>query len=230
MNNVTENLPRCVVCQDDKVIDNGAGEYIPCEMCQFIHGLPRPVVVRFADDMEQRLQENDHKTGWHGESKQYMANILSKAASDLLLSLVSNAPVQYVTTRAADVANIAMMIADNEQTGAWPKVGQVIQNIGTGKFLKYTDEDCGDSDFHFVYVDRADQAEKYESLQHALYVAYWHSEIGQRYRVIDYDAGGVQYIVLHGNWVIEQPGMEADAVPADKSQVVKIVDCEGKLS
>lgn len=120
MDNVINNLPRCIVCQDDKTVDNGMGDAIPCEMCQFVHGLPRPVVVRFADDMEQRLLENDHRGGWHMEGKEYMGDLLTKAVSDLLLSLGSDASAQLVTTRAADVANIAMMIADNEQMRAWP--------------------------------------------------------------------------------------------------------------
>lgn len=215
MDNVTEKLPRCVVCQDDKTVDNGAGEAIPCEMCQFVNGLPRPVVVRFADDMEQRLLENDHKGGWHGITKQIMADLLAKASSDLLLSLASNAPVQYVTTRAADVANLAMMIADNEQTGAWPKVGQVIQDIDNGKYLKH---DGTESDtFPFVFVDRPDQAEKYEDLGHALHVARYYTEVGHKYRVIDYDAGGVQYVLTDpwtDTWAIEQEGIEALAIPA----------------
>lgn len=212
--------PRCVVCHDDGVVDNGAGENIPCDMCQFVNGLPRPSVVRFADDMEQRLRENDHKGGWSRETKQHMANIMARAVQDLLLSLVSNASVQYVTTRAADVANIAMMIADNEQSGAWPAQGQVIQDIDNGKYLKYNSEQPDRfpylEDFPYIHVDRANKAEQYEFLEHAMQAAVLYGEAGRRYRIIDFDAGGIQYIMSGGQWVIEQPGIEADALPAER--------------
>lgn len=210
------NEPRCVVCQDEGMIDNNMGEMIPCEMCQFIHGLPRPVVVRFADDMEQRLRENDHKGGWSGGSKQHMANILAKATGDLLQSLKDNQTVQHVTTRAADVANIAMMIANNEQSGLWPKKGYVIQEITTGKYAKH--DGSNNADFPFVYVDRADHAESYVTLDHALYVAFWAMEIGKQYRVIDFDHGGVQYIHIGGgNWKTENSTDTSEPIPHQRT-------------
>lgn len=209
-----KKLPRCVTCNDDAVVDNGIGEKIPCEMCQFVHGLPRPVVVRFADDMEQRLLENDYKGSWRNESKQNLADLLTKAATDLLIAISQNEGAQLVTTRAADVGNIAMMIANNEQTGAWLKSGVVIQDIETGLFLKHDGTDR--LDFPFYYVARADKAERYERLSHALYVAYWMGEIGQKYRVIDYDHGGAQYVHAGGGQWVPEGVTEAVGIPAER--------------
>lgn len=206
--------PRCEYCNDELEVPTGVvhgsiTEYMPCYMCQYTDGLPRPVIVRFSEDMEQRLLENDYRGGWDKESKQSMANQLAKATGDLLKAMVDNEGMQFMTTKAADVANIAMMIANNEQLGAWPKKGYVIQDIDTGKFAKHSGEKG--QDFPFIYVDRADQAESYENLDHALYVGFWHMEVGRKYRVIDYDHGGVQYVhVGGGNWALE--GAEAQAV------------------
>lgn len=108
-------MPKCGTCNDTKVIYNGMGETIPCEMCQFVDGLPRPVVVRFATDMEQRLQENDHRGGWNDLHTEWQDRLIT-AVGDLFMEYNSqDVNAHKVTTKAADVANIAMFLADIAQ-------------------------------------------------------------------------------------------------------------------
>lgn len=209
--------PRCNACGDFGEIPHGEGDMVPCEMCQFTNGLPRPVVVRFAEDMEQRLLENDHKGGWGRESKQHLVNLLTKATTDLMIAMKNNEPMQLITTRCADVANITMMIADNEQNDTWPKNGIVIQNIDTGLYVKVYDFEDSE-EYLFKYVDTVAHAERYEDLNQALSVAYHYMEAGRRYRVIDFDNGGIQYVLQPIGWVVETEGVEGMAIPADRSQ------------
>jgi hypothetical protein len=65
----------------------------------------RPEVQWFAEQMELALQANDHKLGWKDCSKDWLNEQLHRHTRYLLQD--------NITRRAANVANFAMMIADN---------------------------------------------------------------------------------------------------------------------
>lgn len=82
----------------------------------------RPVVQRFAEVMEAKLRENDHKGGWEEDSPSDLFARLMEESNELERSFEPVAgcvPVVHdaalaskVAREAADVANFAMMIAD----------------------------------------------------------------------------------------------------------------------
>jgi hypothetical protein len=69
----------------------------------------RPEVLWFAMQMEAQLRANDHKPGWKEDSIGALMERLFEEAHELDQSLN---PIQTIK-EAADVANFAMMIADN---------------------------------------------------------------------------------------------------------------------
>ena len=70
----------------------------------------RPVVGAFAQEMERQLRANDYKIGWKISSVEWL---VSQLVCNLGLALREDR-TQDVLRRAANVANFAMMIADNE--------------------------------------------------------------------------------------------------------------------
>lgn len=85
------------------------------------HGEPRSVVQWFAQEMERKLQENDYKGGWQGESPFRFANRIHDEWGELADALFrfhtkpSNADA--VIAECADIANFALMIADIVRQG-----------------------------------------------------------------------------------------------------------------
>jgi hypothetical protein len=80
----------------------------------------RPAVLRFAQLMEQRLKENDHKSGWEDCTRSYLFHkMLAKTDKLEDCFLREDDPIKD----AVDVANYAMMIADNSRrkypNGSW---------------------------------------------------------------------------------------------------------------
>jgi ABC-type oligopeptide transport system ATPase subunit len=82
---------------------------------------PRPVVQWFAQKMERRLRENDHKSGWEDESVWALMDLLRSEVDELTESLpLTKEEVEdddgwvsdCIIGEAVDVANFAMMIAD----------------------------------------------------------------------------------------------------------------------
>jgi NTP pyrophosphatase (non-canonical NTP hydrolase) len=73
----------------------------------------RPVVVGFAHEMERKLRENDFKGGWEGEDIDWLLRRLDEEAVELALAVHSGKPAAEVRGEAADVANFALMVADN---------------------------------------------------------------------------------------------------------------------
>jgi len=59
--------------------------------------------------MEKKLRENDYKKHWSNCDHQYLLNRLKEEVTEL------EKPMWDVIEEAADVANFAMMIADNER-------------------------------------------------------------------------------------------------------------------
>lgn len=73
----------------------------------------RPTVFSFAYEMEKQLKSNDFKGGWSDEHKTFLYQKLDKKLSELRRPL-SNGKKVEITEICADIANYAMMIADNE--------------------------------------------------------------------------------------------------------------------
>ena len=86
----------------------------------------RPEVRAFADLMEAKLRENDHKAGWKGEDASDLFPRIAEEADELWRAMVRHSKrlswgdawvmetdtVERIGREAADVANFAMMIAD----------------------------------------------------------------------------------------------------------------------
>lgn len=85
---------------------------------------PRKEVAWFAQEMERKLRENDHKDGWQGCRIGNLFHGLRKECDELLLAThplqldtmqekLSQEDATEIIRECADVANFAMMIADN---------------------------------------------------------------------------------------------------------------------
>ncbi len=76
----------------------------------------RPVVQRFAEEMERRLRKNDHKGGWDDCGWDYLRTRLLDELEELNAAWhrpQTERAVAQITHEAADLANFAMMVADN---------------------------------------------------------------------------------------------------------------------
>jgi NTP pyrophosphatase (non-canonical NTP hydrolase) len=71
----------------------------------------RPVLAWFANEMEKKLGVNDHKSGWEGMTYPQLIRRLRQELGELERAIAKGKP--GVIGEAADVANFAMMIADN---------------------------------------------------------------------------------------------------------------------
>ena len=69
-------------------------------------------VNKFALVMERKLNKNIHKGHWGGCTKQYLMTRLSQEKKELSAALKSG-DEKLIAEEAADVANFAMMIAEN---------------------------------------------------------------------------------------------------------------------
>lgn len=74
----------------------------------------REPVQWFAEQMELTLKRNDHKGGWQDCSMDWLIDRLYQEAKMLWIQVVRSDPVEEkIIKESTDVANIAMMIADN---------------------------------------------------------------------------------------------------------------------
>ncbi len=73
----------------------------------------RPEVQRFAEAMEGRLSANDHKGGWKECDYEYLLQRTLEEFQELDQAVIDGKPATEIRKEAADVANFAMMIADN---------------------------------------------------------------------------------------------------------------------
>lgn len=101
----------------DKSVGSNAGEIIggtPGEEADSLP-IPRPVVMAFARAMETRLRQNDHKGGWEKVMDSWLfGRLLYKVGMLARCVLNSEGDTASTLQYAADMANYAMMIADNE--------------------------------------------------------------------------------------------------------------------
>jgi NTP pyrophosphatase (non-canonical NTP hydrolase) len=76
----------------------------------------RPAVQWFAEQMERKLRENDHKGGWENENIYWLWERLREESKELIyavnLTRDLHADPENIVRESADVANFAMMIAD----------------------------------------------------------------------------------------------------------------------
>lgn len=74
----------------------------------------REEIWRFAEAMEQKLQENDHKTSWKYHGVDYFMRRILEELEELEQALKSRHPSkEYIKREAADIANFAMFIFDH---------------------------------------------------------------------------------------------------------------------
>lgn len=84
---------------------------------------PRDTVQWFSVKMENRLRKNDHKGGWDRENGDFLSDklkeefeevqeLLKKLNFDIILIKNKRTRTKLIN-ECADLANIAMMIADN---------------------------------------------------------------------------------------------------------------------
>lgn len=73
----------------------------------------RPIVKSFAMKMEKQLSSNEDKGGWEGTSAGFLLEEIHGNLRRLREAINSGAP-EEVIRRAANVANFAMMLAENE--------------------------------------------------------------------------------------------------------------------
>jgi hypothetical protein len=75
--------------------------------------LVRPEVLKFAEQMERKLRENDHKGGWRETDMLYLFGMLKEEVEELDIALEGTMIAEDVLKECADVANYAMMLASN---------------------------------------------------------------------------------------------------------------------
>lgn len=80
-------------------------------------GRLRPEVRAFAEAMEAKLRENDHKGGWKDDAASRLLRRLEEELDELRLALYNGSLNgddwrSIVLREAADVGNFAMMLAD----------------------------------------------------------------------------------------------------------------------
>lgn len=74
--------------------------------------IPRQVVQWFSLKMEQELCENDHKGGWKGISEKFAIEKLTEEFHEVINAIKEREHPDEIISECADLANIAMMIAD----------------------------------------------------------------------------------------------------------------------
>lgn len=82
----------------------------------------RPEVLRFAQAMEEELRRNDHKGGWKNMTDVSLILRIQEECDELKMVTWNDRPAREILSEAADVANFAMMLADNAGMMAVPTV------------------------------------------------------------------------------------------------------------
>jgi NTP pyrophosphatase (non-canonical NTP hydrolase) len=72
----------------------------------------RPCVQRFAEAMERKLRDNDHKPGWQHDIPASLVERAREELDELDDAVLCGEDASFILDEAADVANFAMMIAE----------------------------------------------------------------------------------------------------------------------
>lgn len=91
----------------------------------------REEVADFAISMESKLQENDHKGGWKECELRYLEDRLLQEVNGVYEAIQQGKSAAEVLKECAEVANFAMMIADNVTIAE--KERETSGNIGTAQ-------------------------------------------------------------------------------------------------
>jgi len=75
-------------------------------------GQDRNAVLEFMEEMHAKLRKNRHKAHWSTVSQAYLFARVDEEMRELAHALLSGSPDEIIN-ECADVANFAMMIADN---------------------------------------------------------------------------------------------------------------------
>lgn len=75
---------------------------------------PRHAIEEFTFEMEERLSRNEHKGGWSDATNGYLLDRLQEEVAELQRALI-NGKSKKICSEAADVANFAMMLFDNNK-------------------------------------------------------------------------------------------------------------------
>ena len=77
----------------------------------------------FAKEMEGKLRKNDHKGGWKSCTLQYLMMRLTQERKELNKCVKDkNRDYKQIIDECTDIANFAMMIADNFHTGEYDEL------------------------------------------------------------------------------------------------------------
>lgn len=71
----------------------------------------------FAEQMERKLRENDHKGGWNNCDALYLIGRINQEMDELQAAIMDGEGPFEIAREAVDVANYAMMIADQARKG-----------------------------------------------------------------------------------------------------------------
>lgn len=93
------------------VYEKGVG--LAAKVSDFRNELRKPV-RNFALLMEQKLKLNDDKGGWEDAKIEWLLCRLEEEIEEFRGAIEEGADSEYIALEAADVANFAMMIADNK--------------------------------------------------------------------------------------------------------------------
>ncbi len=73
----------------------------------------RDRVFRFAAEMERVLKSHDGRSGWEDENSLWLLARLQEETGELSAAIIEGHSPTVILREAADVANFAMMLADN---------------------------------------------------------------------------------------------------------------------
>lgn len=111
-------MPRCKNdCFEGIYWKQGVPILCNCEKEEEI--VPRQVVKWFSEQMEKKLQENDHKKSWTEYEDDYLITRMEQEMDELMKAIIDlkygKGSPEEVIKEAADVSNISMFIADKSK-------------------------------------------------------------------------------------------------------------------
>lgn len=74
----------------------------------------RHPLLQFAKFMEDKLWRNIHKTGWHDLSDKQLIKRMRQEIREIVIAIDAGESPEKIALECADVANFAMMLADNK--------------------------------------------------------------------------------------------------------------------